>query len=76
MEEIRHHQWRHRERGYTVTVLGVYTHGFPLRQKSVKVDRSSETSSRSRSWEISLFLDIFEPLGDPVEEMTLWDHLD
>jgi hypothetical protein len=74
--EIRHHRWRHKERGYVVTVLGTYIFGAPISQQYVRVDRSSETSKRERSWGVEHFLQTFKPVGRPFKPKTIWDHLD
>lgn len=74
--ELQFHWWRHRERGYLVEILGVHQKGQPLSRDYVKVNRSSQTSSRPRSWDAEHFLRVFEPVGQPFQEKTIWDHLE
>lgn len=73
--EIRHNRWRHKKRGYTVKVLGVYNHGrHPPYHRTVLVDRMA-TTKKPRSWSAHRFVAEFEPIGRPPKKKTLWDFL-
>lgn len=74
VKELQHCRWRHRTRGYEVIVTGVLNHGNPVVAQTVKVDRR-ETSNLPRRWDMTQFLTLFDPIGDPNPPLNFWEAL-
>ncbi len=70
-DPLRFKTWKHRERGYTVNILGIVNLGT---NRMVKVDRTQHTQ-KGRAWTVETFLEAFEPLGRAKRLKSRWDFL-
>lgn len=71
---IEYKRWRHKERGYLVSVLQVHNHkGHHGYHTTVVVERKGE--ARHISWPARRFLQDFEPKGRRVQRRSRWDFI-
>ncbi len=74
--KIEYKRWRCKRHGYVVEVLAVHHRRGPLgRYSTVIVKGSRRGPDKQVSWEASVFLRTFKPLGRKLRVLTRWDRL-
>lgn len=71
---VEYKRWRHKKRGYEVTVTSVQ-HFQTVDGWFALIRVREKSATREKSWTSKVFFDTFEPLGRKLRIRTRWERI-